>query len=416
MSWRLWALKIAVVGLVGCTTSLTHEKLGPGAQPAKPGFTYYLPRQRYAVVATYELKSCPDGAAGTAQPLEVSQSVTVTESPIADPAQFYSIPIDTLTSGWKTTSLTVTLYENQTLHTFGATVDDRTGAIVKSTLGSALSVARVLVGIPTAAAASQLCHPEIYKALDVVRDSRTKLMDPALDEKTRAGWTAAAVAARSALTITETYLFDPSDEKSDVIENPKGEKVLKWFANPQLIGTAKRGEVLRYERTMSTGIRIQTKPSGREELPSTLEKKGVIYREPFPVVIEVCAGPCTDRSPEVLATMESHAAQFGRVAAIPLDNRAFEKNNLALSFAQNGRLESVTYGTESRLEKMAASVAESATSIEGFLAKEKAADDAAAKEAAGAELAALKAEIELLKAKADKIEAEKRLTGLTGGQ
>ena len=57
---RLLPVSLALLGTSACTTTLTHEQLAAGAQPAEPGFTYYLPRQRFAVTAIYELKSCPD--------------------------------------------------------------------------------------------------------------------------------------------------------------------------------------------------------------------------------------------------------------------------------------------------------------------------------------------------------------------
>ena len=92
----------------------------------------------------------------------------------------------------------------------------------------------------------------------------------------------------------------------------------------------------------------------------------------------------------------------------------FQKNNLSLSFAANGQLESFTYGQESTIEKIASSASDTSASVEGYLAKKRAADTAAATAAASAELDALKAQTALLNARSDKIEAEQRLTGLGG--
>ena len=39
---RLLLVSLALLGTSACTTTLTHEQLAAGAQPAEPGFTYYL--------------------------------------------------------------------------------------------------------------------------------------------------------------------------------------------------------------------------------------------------------------------------------------------------------------------------------------------------------------------------------------
>lgn len=414
-----YVVALALLALSGCTTTLTHEQLKLGMQPAEPGFSYYLPRQRFSVTATYELKDCPDAASNDAvaasRKLVISQTVSIVETPVVDPGELYSIPLSTLTAPWKTTTLTGTVYENQTIHTIGATADDRTAAVTKGALGTVLSLARVAIGAPTAAKQS-LCQPDIYKALDKIREGQTKLQDATVDEKGRAVWSAIITAARTGLQISETYIFDPSAASLEVTRNPSPAKLVAWFANPQLIASAAADQQLQYSQTLKTGIRIRDVPAAAAAIPEALKGQGIIYREPAPVVVQVCAGSCGVVQPEVLATLETQAAQFGRYAVIPLVNKAFQKNNLTLSFAANGRLESFTYGSESTLEKMAASLSESATAIEGFLAKRKSANDAAEQAAAGAELKTLKAETDLLKAKADKIEAEAKLANLMAGK
>ncbi|SCY55194.1 hypothetical protein SAMN05216308_11712 [Nitrosospira sp. Nsp13] len=401
----------------GCTTVLTHERLIVGNQPLEPGFSYYLPRQQFTVTATYELRECPNAAgdaAAASRPLIISQSTSIAETPVADPAELYSIPIKTMTSLWKTTTLVGTVYDNQTLHTFGATVDDRSGEIIKSTVNTAITVAKMVIGVPAATNAPQLCRPEIYKALDTLRAGKTKLLDPTLDEKTRAGWVAAMVSARTILQIIEVYVFDPTISNLEQTFTPAPDKLVSWFANAALISTANSNDRDAYDRTLKTVMHIRDKPTDLVALPKALIGQGVIYKEPAPIVLLVCAGLCTGAKPKVLATLMTQAAQFGRYAVIPLENGTFQKNNLALTFASNGRLESFTYGNESRLEKIATAISGTATSVESFLAKKKTADEAAATAAAGAELKTLKSETELLKAKADKIEAEARLLNLGG--
>lgn len=417
MKTNNFSVLLAVLSLSGCTTVLTHERLKVNAQPHEPGFSYYLPRQQFAVTAIYELKDCTPEQEG---PLEISQAISIVETSVADPAELYSIPLKTLTSAWKTTSLTGTVYENQTLHSIGATIDDRSGAIVKSAVGTAISVAKMAFGLPPAFWPQKICKPEIYKALDTVREGKTKLLDSNLDEKQRAAWAAAMVSAKNLLQITETYFFLPTTENIELTSKLGLSKLKAWFTNPESIkpdsieSSAENWE--KYTRTLTTSIFIHGRPPTPGAVPKDLEGKGIIYREPAPIEVEVCAGRCGAEKSEILATLKTQAAQFGRYAVIPLENKPFQKNNLALSFAPNGRLESFTYSTESQLEKIATAIYESSSSVESFVAKKKTADEAAEAAAAGGELKSLKGETELLKAKADKIEAEARLLNLTIGK
>lgn len=341
MSSRIFLASSFVLALSGCTTTLTHEHLSAGTQPSEPGFSYYLPRQRLAVTATYELKSCPNAtgdATAAARPLLISQTISIAESPVADPKELYSIPLKSLSAAWKTTSLTATVYDNQTIHTVGVTADDRTGAVVKGVIGTALSVARIVVGVPTAARVA-LCQPGVYQALDVVREGQAKLLDPSVEDSLRARWSGLVAAARSSLQISETYMFDPSPTELEMTGQPQPTKLINWFSNPQLIATASDADKKRYEQAISTHIRLSNVPANIAAIGANLKGQGVIYREPAPVVVHVCAGSCkAPGTPEVkanlLATLETQAAQFGRYAVIPLVNMAFQKNNLSLSFEQ----------------------------------------------------------------------------------
>lgn len=405
---------VSVLALSGCTTTLKREQIQVGQHPAEPGFQYFLPAQRFTVTAIFRLESCPDAngdAEAVARPLIIKQTASAVEISVPDPAEFHSIPLSAMTSSWKTTTFTGTLFENQVLRSVGITVDDRSGAVIKSALGVATSVARVMIGAPVAFTKSSLCHPEIYRALDTVRSSRAKLLDPSLDEKARAAIVAAVLSAKAELEITKTYVFVPAKAELKVTHNLK-DAVLKWFADPSL--TAHTVNKPLYDRNITTGIQVVAPQMGDLSIVDDLRTKGVIYREPVPATLKICAGDCGASNSEVLATLQTQVAQLGRYVVIPLENGPFQKNNLSLAFLQNGQLETVTYGNESTLEKIAGSAAESATAIEGYLAKKKAVDDAGDTKMAGAELKAIKDETELMKAKADRIEQARRLLELSG--
>lgn len=405
-------------GVAGCTTSLEHERIQPGAQPTKPGITYFLPKQRYLVTATYELKSCPDINAKVPErnvKLVISQTATIAELTMADETEKYSIPLDTLSSGWKTTSLVATLYDNQTLHTLNTTVEDKTAAVAKAVVSTALSTARVLTGTPAASGEPSLCHDYVYKALQTVNDGTTKLMDQSLDEKTRANWVASITYAKSILQFSETYVFDPDKSNTPISKTPRDSYVESWIANFSEIKAATEENKRRFKRLLTTGIQLSAPPPVAALPPSELSEKGIIYREPINATIKVSAGAHDDPKSETIAIFSTQIAQLGRYAILPLKNRPFEKNNIAVSFAPNGRLESATYGAESRFEKIASTVSESATAYEGYASKKRSTEAAEDAAEASAPLQAVKAETEMLNAKADKIEAERRLTGL-GGQ
>ena len=99
----------------------------------------------------------------------------------------YLLTYGDLDSAMKTLSFNATVYPNKTIHTVGAQVEDRTAAIIKSTVGTAIAVAKMAMGVPTAAKPPSLCKPNADDAIKGVRAAKAKLADPTLDDKTRAG-------------------------------------------------------------------------------------------------------------------------------------------------------------------------------------------------------------------------------------
>jgi hypothetical protein len=405
-AFRTSLLSICFTFVSACTTSLTHEQLAAGIQPKQPGFSYYLPRVRFTVTVTYVLNSCPPGAAeGMPAPIDVSQTVSIIESPVVDDTQHFSVPLKTLTSGWKTTTMTATLYDNQTLHTLGASVDDQTAEVVKGVVGTALSIARTVTlatSVPGVAMQRSVCTPLVYAALQAVDDGQKKLLDSTLSAEQRAAWATVVTAARGPLEFSHSYAIDPTPFRSQQEVRPPSDKIRAWFTNLAVSDL----------ETITTGVRVRGFPVTTAPLPDAWKGAGIIYREPAPVIVE--AYSVTSGAERILATLNGRAGQFGAYRIIPLTNGAFENNNISLSFAGNGQLESLTYGTRSRFETIANTVSETATSVETFLAKRAADEEAARQAAAGAEFKAIQAETELLKAKADKIEQERRLRNLGG--
>lgn len=414
------ALCLSACALSGCTTSLTHESLTAGSQPNKPGVSYYLPRQRYVISVAYQLLSCPNanGASIEEQQADwrVKQTATVTESPIADLNQHYAIPLNTLTSGMKTTSLTVALYDNGTLKSVGATVDDQTGAVIGSLVSTGVNIATTaLTGVPTGAATPpSICTDDVYAALKTVKESPAKLIDPATDDKTRANIAAAVVAANAVLTITKTYIFDPYTEKTGDSFSLVAKETAQWIKDPARISASDPPQIKAYNASITTYAAVSENPPSPATEPTNYKGQGILFREAVPVTISVCATDCSTETAVKLAVVRSTAPQFGRFVVLPLKNRPFEKNNLSVSFAANGAVDTMTYGTESRIQKMAAALATTTESVNAFADKKKASDQAAAGKVATAETDGIKADTALINAKADNLEAKQRLAKLTG--
>jgi len=399
----------------GCTTSIEYEKIQPGQQPSKPGIAYYLPRQVYAVTVTYEIKSCPTGEEiekGANVPLLITQSASVAEATVADEREKYSIALDTLTSGWKSTSLVTTLYDNQTLHTLNANADDRSATVIKGVVSAGLSILRLSANLGAAkSGAVNMCTPEVYRALALLRTGTEKLLDQSLDEKSRATEVAKVTYAKSKLQLSQTYIYEPDHTNTALNILLSSNYMGLWIDSDQAIDPSPQKND--YYNLLKTQVKLKSTPATVAKLPESWEGNGVIYREPVNAVIQVCSGTC-DVSRPVIATYNTQISQLGRFAVLPLKNRPFEKNNIAVSFSANGRMESATYGSESRFEKMAATASESLTAYEGYADKKRSARAAEDAAQAAAPLQAVKAETEMLKAKADRIEAERRLIGLGG--
>ncbi|BBP70532.1 hypothetical protein PHLH6_25360 [Pseudomonas sp. Seg1] len=412
---RLVALFTGSSIIAGCTTYLDSERVPQGMEPSKPGFSYYLPRQAYKISATYELQSCPNLAGKTSDEknaqLIISQSVTVTENTYADREQHFSIPLDTLTSGLKTTTVTVGLYPNQTLQNVGVTAEDKTAQVLKNLVGTAVTIAKINSGIFTAQAAPKsLCRDDIYASLRAIRKARLSLQDSKLDDKGRALQAAIITSARENLKIVSSFNFDPSEKNLRVIFPFDKDSFMNWFVDPAQIG-AGGGKL--YTRTVTTGAEIVGYTANVENPNKPAEAtKGVTYRTALPVKLAICAGDCSSADRKVLFETDVQLSQLGRYAVIPLKNGPFAKNNLSLTFSEGGVPSSVTYGEESRVDKATAFLSESADSIQKLKGQKAAVKDAESAAEAAAPLNSIKADTEILKARAENVEAQQKLNEL----
>lgn len=417
---RLVLASFAALAASACTTSLTHDELKPGVAQTTPGFPYYLPKQRFQISVTYELTGCPNPVSANAteknEQIQIVQSATITETPIADESEYHVLTYPELNSFFKTSTFSATTYENKTIHTVGATIEDRSAAIIKSTVGSVIAIAKIAIGIPTTRPQA-VCQPFVYDALKKIRDSKAKLYDPAVDEKGRAVAVAVIAAGRAALQIQKQIMLVPEWTKLSESTSLSTAELDRWFLRgyEAYLGAAATAERQKFSNSILTEVIVSSSTRSAPPKPIISDsREGIIFRDPAPASLKVCVPSCSSTNREILASLDTQVAQFGRYMVISLKNSWFDKNNVTLSFAANGRLESMTFGSESSLEKAAGALQDATGQFAGLVDKVRAADKAKSEAAASAELNAIKAQTELLNAKADQIEAQNRLTQLGG--
>lgn len=423
-------VSLASVFLSGCT-SLTHEPLNDSDAQTKPGFPYYLPKQTYTITVVYELTSCKG------QEITASQTATITENTVADRSEHYIIPYESMDGLLKTTSFNAAAYPNGTLKSVGASIEDRTGPFIKSTVGTAISIAKMAMGVFTADA--NVCNSIVTTSLENLRQARDALLKLGVEDKARSAAAAVVESERSSLQIKKVYNFDPS---AGHLSQPVGlddSDLEKWFSNAKAIAKnaelsakkleAKYADEAKVAAANGTEASIETDdekfldatrtyieviPAATGLASFTSSEDSIVWRDPIQATINVYAGLRNDRK-KLSNSVDTLIAQLGRKMFVSLRNGVFDKNNITLSFGVSGQLETIAYGNEASLEKLAAALADTSSQSATFLGQVRAEDEAQHKSASTQELDQIKAQLDLTKAKADLIEQQQRLEKL-GGQ
>ena len=407
-------LSVAIL-LAGCTTTLTSKKLAPGTGPDSVGSTYYLPQQTIRVAVTYELRSCEGKA-------DVTKTASITTTNGVDGSAKFHVPANTLSSGNKTTSLTVATFDDGTLRSLGATVDDRTSEIVGGVVGSAGSIARIATGVAFNDGTSVNCSTDlndiVAKRETLVKNLRDSNMFKGEGE--RAGAIEALNRLNAATRITRNISFTPNPNASAVdrvsrVANTSmsTERALtNWLDGTnaksrdnyikQLLGTT-----ICIRPGQDGGAKVTANPMcGNDQLliqddVGNLPSSGLVYRDQKYVEVVVCNLTCGQNGSGIVGRQQVALAQFGPWRTIELTSKPFQDKNVMASWTSAGRLTSLTIGSSSSLEALANSLNTSATSI---------------RETAGAivttDQEAINAEIALIRSQADLIEQQNRLEGL----
>ena len=433
----------AAILLSGCTTTLNSKKIKQGDDASKVGSVYYLPQQTINVAVTYELQSCVD--VDSASNVKINRRASVSTSNSPDGNAKFEVPVDSLSAGNKTTSLTLSTFDDGTLRSLGATIDDRTSEAIGGIVGSVGSIISTVSGIsPVRASLNQNQNQDQDQVLGCSEDFKKIVKDREIlnarlrnaDSFKGEGERAGAIDALNRLTAltryTRTIPFtpDPNEgedykrvsgkfDNSEATENRLSEWLNKSDGSKKLIKEELKTAIciqpgLDGGKTIAdTGkspcggnkLLDQSQPSELlDEDDHTIGKndkitanKGLVYRDPKSVAVLVCGGKCDD----IIGRGQVSLAQFGPWRYITLESKAFQDKNVMASWNNAGRLTSLTFGASSSLGAVATTLNTSAASIRTTVGELVTTDQEA-----------LNAEIALIRAQADLIEQRNRLDTL----
>lgn len=333
---------IGAVLLCGCTT-LVVKRATPGYVE---GIPYTLPKKTFVVTVSYELKECVDGS-----PPEVKAGKTVAIAPTTQPDEnerFY-IPYSSLRNWWKDSSVTVESFNNQTLKSVTTTITDKTGDAITSIVSTAIKLS-AFGGVAPARAASPKpkCNPDAVAALKKLADLKAK-------EKPTEQDTAMIADLRSQLTHKEVVSWSPAKAK-DVKTFPKP-LVLETKISPGGLvgkdGAWVHGADPEIAASLQTTVQLTvddtvTPDPDDKDLPS-----GFLFRQGPSATLRVCEQACPtpdiDKTSGAIRTDETHVLsttvhvlpQLGSYVGMPLKNRLFENQTLAITLSEEGAITKV---------------------------------------------------------------------------
>ncbi|MEO1242982.1 MAG: hypothetical protein AAFX54_13830 [Pseudomonadota bacterium] len=409
----------APIVLIGCTTQLETVHIAKGFAPSTEGASYYLPKQSLKIEITYELRECPTPPArvppGSSPPqldAVVKKTAIVTATNVLDAEARFVLAHKSLSSGNKSTELTISTYENGTIKSVGAKIDDRTSEIIGSTFETAGKVARLALG---GVAASLTCTDQARKTVSKRNELRRELMDPALyaDEHERTAAVDAYNRMQEFLKIKRIFSFSPNptaapqaNRVSKLDDNRTGlNKFNKWFAN-----AANNADVKKLNETalcirvgVDGGDTLGAQPkicskALKVDVGERPKEAGLAYRDPYNALVVICDEKCDANGSNIIGAKSVQLAQFGDWRNLSLKSKPFQDRNVAANFSSAGRLISFTAGGSAALEALAGSLSKGVDAAASGVETSRSSD-----------INKLNAELALTKAKADLIEQQQRL-------
>lgn len=131
---------LVALALSGCS-AIQVQRAGDGATTLPDGLLYYLPAKQFTITVPFELENCLVDSDGTPA-LLYTITPSVTETLVGDVTQAHVIRYAELAGKTKVTGFKIDLFDNGTLKSLNAQVEDRTSQIIASTVDAAASLAR----------------------------------------------------------------------------------------------------------------------------------------------------------------------------------------------------------------------------------------------------------------------------------
>jgi hypothetical protein len=351
--------------IASCATELTSVPAGTSVPDSS--FGYYLPREVYSVTVTYQLVSCPAGTLSAVNLPVIKQTATITPIDIADTPEHYYITFLSMNSAWKNTGFQAALYPNQTLKSVGVSIASQAAQIAANLVQGGLGIAKLAAAAPAAGPAT--CNPDIIKTLASVHQISQDLATyspPKAANQAGAPLVAAApertaateVAGRAVIpTVQVTAFFNPTKFSDAITVAPSLDDQGKWFSGRFM-------DLADLKTAFSTSIAIgppQVVPASKKPMSNPIA--GIVYRDPIPEVIRVCATadpakcdttvvPPVASLPAIIASQTVSVPQLGPYVIMPLKNSGFDNNNLSIAFAANGAPCAAAYASQSQLLQM----------------------------------------------------------------
>lgn len=308
----------------------------------------------------------------------MKQTATVSASDVADPGEHYYLTYSSMDSAWKNTTFQATLNPNHTLLSVGATISSQVTQIAGNFMVGGLNAAK-LAGAMAPPAGPPLCSEDVLQALktrDKLKHDLTQYPAPANGAKAVAKAPAATASSTPAsadkataeaailtrlqekLTIQTTGTFNPSAVGDTAVIRAKSDQFAKWFSG---LDDGSLDDVI----STTVVLGPNTEPIPQTAKPQSNPILGVVYRDPAPMFLKVCAGSVcssptlsTSLSPSdapphtnetLIAIQQINVPQLGPYVVMPLRNGWLDNNNIAITFAANGVPTNFAYGKQSTI-------------------------------------------------------------------
>lgn len=171
----------------GCSSiDVKRAKIGENILP--DGLVYYLPAKQFNISVSFELQDCLVG--NDEQPvIPYTASAVVTEYLVPDMSQVHYIRYGELASKTKVIGFNAQLYDNGTLKSVNAKIEDRSGQIITSAAEAAGSLARgVALGryySADSALQADVCSEPFLRLLATRRNAENRLLEDKRADKAR---------------------------------------------------------------------------------------------------------------------------------------------------------------------------------------------------------------------------------------